>query len=176
MASLSGRLAPGSMVQGALRMRGGKGLDPSLPPGDVLRAPTRFRWADAGLAPPDRTFSFELVDEGSGATVLEEQVRVPEFVIPASVRLEPGRAYLWRIEYRDANGRRRVRESGFKLATADVAAEWDRLRPGGDTLPDLVLYAALLSQAGFAADASRLWREIAQRRPESAGVGALAQP
>jgi hypothetical protein len=171
------RVKPGGMTQGAIVMRG---IRPdariqlmSLNRTRTLDAEPVFVWKELQ---PGQKYGFELRDD-TGRAVYETEVSATSLKLPASIRLAPGTPYTWELSARLPDGHKYSSAAEFAVATADVRAEAEALRPAAASpLSTRIAYAAWLDQAGLKDEAKKYWKAAAAERPEDARLKSLAAP
>jgi hypothetical protein len=91
------------------------------------------------------------------------------------VQLREGVGYTWEVSARTPDGRRYVSAGDFTIATRQLRAEADALRPGAGTpVSQRVAFAVWLEQMELKDEARKYWRALAVERPEDARLKALA--
>jgi hypothetical protein len=124
---------------------------------------------------PGLRYAFEL-DDASGNAVVETEVEATSYALPASVRLAQGVSYTWRVSARLANGRKFSSDSEFVVATAELRAKAQELRPAATApLSSRIVYAAWLDQVGLREEARTYWQAAAAERPDDAQLKSLAE-
>jgi hypothetical protein len=169
------RVKPVGMVQGALVMRSarqGARLKLLGPNGaKVLEMSPVFRWQGIENV---NNYEFELTDD-TGKTLLETKVEGTTMKLPPQVALKEGVSYTWEISARVPDGRKYSSAGDFAVATSDIRARVDSLRPKKDSaLSDRVAFAAWLEQMELKEEARKYWKEIAVERPDDARIKELA--
>lgn len=138
----------------------------------TLDASPEFRWQ---AVEPGAKYRFELSDD-TGRTLFESDVDDTTLRLPPSVALRPGGSYTWEVSARMPDNRRYVSAVDFTLASADLKAQAEALRPAdGSPVSDRVAYAAWLEQMELRDEARKYWRALAAERPEDVRLKALAQ-
>ena len=168
------RIKPVGVGLAAVVMRSsGTGRGEPLAPahGAILDTRPRFVWK----APlPGLRYAFEL-DDSNGDPIVETEVDDTSFVLPAGVDLAAGASYSWRVSARLPNGRKYARNAEFTVASADLRARAQALRPAASAaLSNRVVYAAWLEQMDLKEEARQYWRAAAAERPGDAQLKALA--
>jgi hypothetical protein len=170
--------AGGGVIQGAVRMRslGKPAVRLTGPQGKLLQPPTAFAWESA--APAGASYGFELMEDGpSGRVTLWKQETQAREIAPPQLAWAADRSYRWSLSFAQASGQPGKLEAIFQIADPTEVARWQRLRPPPDApLSDWVVYAGLLKEANFLADARAVWSDLARQRPDSAALKNLAQP
>ena len=169
------RIRPMGMVQGAMVMRGIRADTQiqlsSLDKTRTLETRPAFRWKELE---PGLEYGFELDDE-TGRTIFEAQVKETSLDLPAGVKLREGVPYVWKVSARLPNGRTLTSSSGFAIAPADVRAQARELRPAASApLSARIAYAAWLDQMDLKDEARKYWIAASAERPESSRLRALA--
>jgi hypothetical protein len=99
------------------------------------------------------------------------------FVLPGAVRLKSGIRYRWLVTGKAGNGQSVSNSSHFTLASLDLRAEAENLRPGASaTLSEQVIYAAWCEQKELRDEARKYWRSAASERPNDSRLRELAGP
>lgn len=137
-------LASADVVQASTRMRSAMGSGaPGKPQGNQMVAPSTFMFPLRGKA------TFDLYEMGQTKPVFSTETASGRVELPSSVSLKAGIAYFW---VTTQNGRMQKRE--FDIASDDFVSQITSVRPEDDApQTDKVLYAHLLRQAGFDAEA-----------------------
>jgi hypothetical protein len=168
------RIKPVGMAQAAIVMRGSHAnarlqlLD--LHQTRTLETHPEFRWQELQ---PVLKYGFKLSDD-SGQTVLETQVAATSFKLPQSVRLQDGAAYTWEVSARLPDGRKYSSSADFVIASADLRAQAETLRPAASApLSRRVAYAAWLDQTELKDEARKYWQAASAERPEDPRLKAL---
>jgi len=169
------RIKPVGVAQGALVMRrvptNARLQLLDLQQTRTLDVQPEFRWRElrSGLE-----YGFKLSDD-SGQTVLETQVAATSFKLPPSVRLKDGMAYTWEVSARLPDGRKYSSSADFALASADLRAQAETLRPGASApLSRKIAYAAWLDQVDLKDEARKYWQDASAERPEDPQLKALS--
>jgi hypothetical protein len=137
----------------------------------TLDASPEFRWQ---AVEPGVRYRFELIDD-TGGSLHEAEVQRSSFKLPDSVQLREGVGYTWGVSARTPDGRRYVSAGDFSIATPQLRAEADVLRPGAGTpVSQRVAFAVWLEQMELKDEARKYWRALAVERPEDARLKALA--
>ncbi|MBI3918098.1 MAG: hypothetical protein HY322_13965 [Betaproteobacteria bacterium] len=166
---------PVNVAQGAFVMRSGRNTARiklfTLAGTKSLSATPEFRWEEVE---PDTQYRFELTDE-TGKSLLETTLKGSSLSLPPSVQLRDGGSYMWELAARLADGRRYVSTGDFSVATADVRARAESMRPAsGAPVSQRVAYAAWLEDMELRDEARKYWRALAAERPDDAKLKALA--
>jgi len=112
----------------------------------------------------------------NGAVLYEVRTREARVVLPATVRLDPGARYAWRVATSQGQGPEQSAIAGFATATVELAEEVRRLRPTErSAVSDLVAYALWLGQERLQGEADRYWRLVQQRRPGEPAVARMIE-
>lgn len=136
-----------------------------------------YRWEDSARdrsREPAIQYRFALLDE-SDKLLYEESVERTSLTLPASVQLKEAVLYTWRVSATDSKGVIRSNTGFFSLASAELRAQVEALRPiGGCAFAELVAYAAWLEQMALPREAGRVWRALAMERPDDPRLKAKA--
>lgn len=169
------RIKPVGVAQGALVMRGVLAnarlqlLD--LHETRTLETRPEFRWQELQ---PGLKYELKLSDD-TGRMVFETQVGATSLVLPASVRLKEGVPYTWQVSTRLPDGRRYSSSAEFALASADLRASAEALRPAASApLSRRVAYAAWLDQMELKDEARKYWQAASAERPEDPRLKTLS--
>lgn len=158
--SLSG-LAQLALVTRAPERR--SGLELIGPWGTILETRPEFRWTPWT---EDTRYYFEL-DDDHEQVVHQAVAKTNVLSLPAGRALEAGATYSWLVEIRAQPGRRISRWATFRVASAELRAKVERLRPAGNApFATQVVYAAWLTNMDLNALAHRYWVKLAKQRPE----------
>lgn len=169
------RIKPVGMVQGAMVMRGTRadvriqllGLNRTR----TLDTRPEFRWS--ALQPGIR-YRFELADE-TGAVLHEAQVDATSLGLPADIRLREDVPYTWEVSTRLPDGKRYSSSAEFAVASADLRAQVEALRPAASApLSTRIAYAAWLDQMELRDEARKVWKAASIERPDDSMLKALA--
>lgn len=137
----------------------------------TLDASPEFRWQEVE---PGVIYRFELTDD-TGGSLHEAEVQRSSFKLPDSVQLREGIGYTWGVSARTPDGRRYVSAGDFTIATAQLRAEVNAVRPGAGTpVSQRVAFAAWLEQMELRDEARKYWRALTAERPEDARLKVLA--
>lgn len=171
------RISPININQGAVLMRSLQGQAKlrllSLSDTVILDEWPEFRWKGVQAGALVR---FELFDD-KGKRLLEREVGGESFVLPGNVRLKSGIRYRWLVTGKAANGQSISNSAHFTLASLELRADAENLRPGvGATLSEQVIYAAWLEQKELRDEARKYWRNAATERPNDSRLRELAGP
>lgn len=171
------RISPININQGAVLMRSLQGQTHlrllSLVDTVTLDAWPEFRWhgSQAGTL-----LRFELYDD-KGKRMLEREVGGEAFILPGTVHLRSGIRYRWLLSGKAANGQSISNSGHFSLASLDLRADAENLRPGPNaSLSEVVIYAAWLEQKELRDEARKYWRIAAAERPNDSRLRELAGP
>jgi hypothetical protein len=171
------RISPVNINQGAVLMRSLQGQAKlrllSLADTVTLDEWPEFRWkgTEAGTL-----VRFELFDD-KGKRIVEREVGGDSFVLPGNVRLKSGIRYRWLVTGKAGNGQSISNSAQFTLASLELRADAENLRPGaGATLSEQVIYAAWLEQKELRDEARKYWRNAASERPNDSRLRELAGP
>ena len=168
------RIKPVGMTQGAVVMRG---IRPdariqlvSLNRTRTLDAEPTFQWREIQ---PGLKYAFELRDT-TGRVLYESEVAGTSLKLPGNVQLTAGAPYTWEVSTRLSDGRKYSSSAEFAVATAEVRAEAEALRPSASAaLSTRIAYAAWLDQMELKDEARKYWQAAATERPEDARLKAL---
>ena len=166
-------IKPFGVTQGAMVMRGGAARIKllNLAGTRTLETAPEFRWQ--GVEPGAR-YQFELNDD-TGKSLFEIQVEGVALKLPPTMKLQEGNNYTWMVSTRLADGRRYVNSGNFTIATADLRARAEALRPPADApVAERVAFAVWLAQSRLTDEARRYWKTLAGERPNDARLRALA--
>jgi hypothetical protein len=171
------RISPTNINQGAVLMRSMQGQAKlrllTLSDTITLDEWPEFRWKGVQAGTVVR---FELFDD-KGKRLLEREVGGEAFVLPGNVRLKSGIRYRWLVTGKAANGQSISNSAQFSLASLELRADAENLRPGvGATLSEQVIYAAWLEQKELRDEARKYWRIAAVERPNDSRLRELAGP
>jgi len=171
------RISPININQGAVLMRslqgGAKLRLLSLVDTVTLDEWPEFRWKGTEHGSLVR---FELFDD-KGKRILEREVGGDSFVLPGAVRLKSGVRYRWLVTGKAGNGQAISNSGHFALASLDLRAEAENLRPGASaSLSEQVIYAAWCEQKELRDEARKYWRAAASERPNDSRLRELAGP
>lgn len=154
-------LLAGPRTQGAVRLRGPRGLLPT--PGTVVASVTPVLSWPAQIAEG----SYELIlSDGSGSG--EVRVIVPDtrWQPDASRTLAWGHAYRWRVK--PVEGSSPGVSGSFTVVSEADRDQLAQLAPGRDTsFAERVVYAKALEYLGVRDDAKLLWQTLAAERPDN---------
>lgn len=168
------QIKPVGVAQGALVMRG-------PPPGAhlrlldlqrtrILERQPEFRWQppQAGVK-----YDFRLSDD-AGRTVLETRLAGTSLKLPATVHLKEAVPYTWEVSARLPDGRKFSGSAEFTLASSELRAQADALRPADSApLSRRIAYAAWLEQMELRDEARKYWQAAAVERPEDPRLKSL---
>lgn len=171
------RISPVNINQGAVLMRnmqaGAKLRLLSLVDTITLDEWPEFRWKGTEQGSLVR---FELFDD-KGKRLLEREVGGGNLVLPGNVRLKSGVRYRWLVTGKAGNGQSISNSAHFTLASLELRAEAENLRPGANaSLSEQVIYAAWLEQKELRDEARKYWRVAANERPNDSRLRELAGP
>jgi len=168
-------IKPVGVTQSTYVMRGGRPTARikllTLSGTKTLDASPEFRWQEleAGVA-----YRFELTDD-TGKSLYEATVTGSGFRLPSSVQLREGVGYTWEVSARAPDNRRYVSAGDFTIATPELRADANALRPGAGTpVSQRVAFAAWLEQMELKDEARKYWRVLAAERPDDARLKSLA--
>jgi hypothetical protein len=171
------RINPTNINQGAVLMRnlqgGAKLRLLNLVDTITLDEWPEFRWKGTQVGSLVR---FELFDD-KGKRLLEKEVGGESLVLPGTIRLRSGVRYRWLVTGKADNGQSISNSAHFSLASLNLRAEAENLRPGTNaTLSEQVIYAAWLEQKELRDEARKYWRIAAGERPNDSRLRELAGP
>lgn len=137
----------------------------------TLESSPEFRWQETA---PGTRYQFRLLDD-AGKVLHETEVEATTLRLPAAVRLREGVSYAWELSAQLNDGRRYVIPGDFSLASAELRAQVETLRPAeGAPVAERVLFAVWLERSELRDEARRYWQALAAERPDDAGLRALA--
>ena len=170
------RIKPVGVTQAAIVMRGVRPVARiqllSLNKTRTLESNPEFRWT---ALQPGLRYGFELSDE-TGRTVFEKKVDGTSLRLPAGV-IKEGVPYTWDVWTRLPDGRKYSSSADFALATAELRARAEALRPPASApLSTRIAYAAWLDGADLKDEARRYWKDASTERPEDMRLKAQAEP
>ena len=166
---------PVTVAQGAFVMRSGRNTARikllTLSGTKALSASPEFHWEEVESG---TQYRFELTDE-TGKSLLETTVKGSLLSLPPSVQLREGGNYMWELSARLSDGRRYLSTGDFGVATADVRARAESMRPPtGSPVSQRVAYAAWLEDMELRDEARKYWKTLAAERPDDAKLKSLA--
>ncbi len=130
-----------------------------------------FRWQEVE---PGAKYRFDLTDD-TGKSLYDAEVAGALLKLPPSLQLREGMSYTWEVSTRSPDGRRYVSAGDFSVATQELRAEAETLRPAaGSPVSERVTYAAWLEQEQLKDEARKYWRSLAAERPEDERLKELA--
>jgi hypothetical protein len=136
----------------------------------TLETQPEFRWRELE---PGVKYRFKLNDD-AGRTLFQSEVSAAALRLPSSVRLKEGVPYTWEVSAR-LEGRKYSSSAEFSLASADIRAEADALRPTASApLSRRIAYAAWLDQVELKDEARKYWQAASAERPEDPRLRALS--
>jgi hypothetical protein len=169
------RINPVQVTQAAIVMRS---IEPSrklkllsLSDTTTLDLRPTFQWQrpQSGLH-----YQIALLDD-TGKPLFDTTTDGLSVQLPDNVPLQAGVAYTWVVSAKDAAGKAWSNAGDFSLASADLRAQVDRLRPAADApLSERVVFAAWLEQMHLRDEARKLWKGIAAERQDDARLKVLA--
>lgn len=137
----------------------------------TLESSPEFRWQEVNAVTP---YHFKLVDD-TGKPLHEVEVEGSVYKLPASVRLDEGVSYTWELSAQFPDGRRYVSTGDFRLATKELHAQVEALRPAADApVAERVLFAAWLDHVELKDEAKKRWKALLGERPDNPALEALA--
>jgi len=171
------RIRPVGMAQGGLVMRSVrpevavKALAPDRT--RTLDARPEFRWSGPA---PDLVYTFELLDD-DGRKLLHARVASTSITLPAGLLLRDGTTYSWKVSTSTPDGRAYADSAEFTMATTDVRAEVEAMRPSDSApLSTRVAFAAWLDRVHFRDEARKYWTQASRERPDDARLRSMASP
>jgi hypothetical protein len=169
------RIKPVGMTQGAIVMRSVRADARiqllSLNKTRTLETQPVFLWKELQ---PGLRYGIELNDD-TGRTIFDAQVDANSFKLPASVQMKDGVAYTWQVSARLPDGRKYSSSAEFAVASADLRAEAEALRPAPSApLSTRIAFAAWLDQMELKDEARKYWKNASAERPEDPRLKALA--
>lgn len=170
------RIKPVGMTQGAMVMRSVRPVARiqllTLNRTRTLESSPEFRWKELQ---PGQQYDFELADE-TGRNVFEAKVDGISLKLPASVQLKEGETYTWEVSARLPDKRKYSSLADFSIATAELRAKAESLRPPASAaLSTRIAYAAWLDQMELKDEARKYWKAASAERPDDARLKALAE-
>ena len=170
------RIKPVGMAQGAIVMRsfraGARIRLLNLHGTRTLDARPEFRWQELQ---PGLKYQYEITDD-TGQMLHEAQLNATSFKLPASVQLKEGTSNTWEVSAGLPDGRKYSSAGEFSIASADLRAQAEALRPAASTpLSARVAYAAWLEQMDLKDEARKYWKAALAERPEDPRLKALAE-
>lgn len=168
-------IKPVGVTQAAYVMRSGRSTARikllTLSGTKTLDTSPEFRWRGFGQGVKYRV---ELTDD-TGRSLFEAEVEDTAIRLPETIALREGASYSWEVSTRAADNRRYVTGGDFSVASAELRAEAEALRPPADSpVSQRVAFAAWLEQVALRDEARRYWRELSAERPDDEKLKALA--
>jgi CHAT domain-containing protein len=137
----------------------------------TLESSPEFRWRETN---PGTRFAFKLAD-GVGKSLYETEVEGTALRLPDSVQLKQGTVYTWEVSATFPDGRRYVSTGDFSVASAELHARVEALKPAADApVAERVLFAAWLEQADLRDEAKKYWKALLAERPDDPTLQVLA--
>jgi hypothetical protein len=169
------RINPVQVTQAAIVMRS---VDPgrklkllSLSDTTTLELRPLFQWQPPQ---PGLHYQVALLDD-TGKPLFDTTTDGLSVQLPDNVPLQAGVAYTWVVSAKDAAGKAYSNAGDFSLASADLRAQVERLRPAANApLSERVVFAAWLEQMHLRDEARKLWIGIAAERQDDARLKVLA--
>lgn len=154
-----------NIMPGAFRMRNLNTLKLVTPQkGSVLldAAPT-LSWEST----EDPSFDVS-ISEQAGPVVYKAKVNDTSVLVPPGIKLENGKNYQWTVSYvSTADGKQITETSDFRVASKADLDLIATLKPAdGAQIEEWILYAATLQSRQINEEARKVWRMIAQQRPD----------
>lgn len=169
------RIATNRVAQATLVMRSARKASPLVSPHNTaVTGPTpTLRWPETADA---AGYRITLTDAGGKQLIDTAVPPAPTFALAASMGLQPGARYSWRVEAR-RDGRTLAEHGGeFAVLGPADAQRLAQFKPGdGATFSRRALYAALLMEAGVTEEARALWQTLRAERPEDPSLARLAE-
>lgn len=138
----------------------------------TLESSPEFRWQETSAV---TRYHFRLFDD-VGKPLHEAEVEGAAYALPAAVRLNEGVSYTWELSAQFSDGRRYVSTGDFRLASRELRAQVEALRPAaGASVAERVLFAAWLEHAELKDEAKKHWKALLAERPEDPALQALAE-
>lgn len=163
-----------NILPGAFRMRNLNTLKLVTPQkGSILLDSTpMLSWEST----EDPSFEISIVQQ-PGTVVYKTKVNDTSLQIPPGVKLESGKNYQWTVAYTSAADGKQVTEtSDFRVASKADLEMFAALKPAeGAPIEEWVLYAATLQSRQISEEARKVWRMIAQQRPDLLKAQELAR-
>jgi hypothetical protein len=164
-----------NLSSGAYRMRG-------VTPRIALISPCN----GCVLLDTNPVFSWEAVERTGFEITLQEQpdktiatakIDANRWDLPADLRLDAGKSYLWTITYASPLDGKSYSASGkFSIASAADTEQIQALKPSENAdIEEWVMYAAMLQNRQISEEARLVWQQIAKKRPDLKKVQELAQ-
>jgi hypothetical protein len=137
----------------------------------ILGTAPEFRWRALG---PGTRYRFELIDE-AGRSLYESEGEETSLRLPSTVPLREGVGYTWEVSTRARDRTRYVSSSDFSVASAELRAQVEALRPAtGAPVSERVAFAAWLEERELREEARQYWKALAAERPGDARLRSLA--
>lgn len=169
------RIKPAGVGQGAIVMRSLGSTRIRLLAGNgtlVLDTQPELRW----MPPiPDLRYSLDVADD-SGRSLHATELTGTSYQLPAQLNLREGSTYTWEITARGPDGRRYSSRGEFAIASSALRAQFVQARSqAGTDVSSQVALALWLEQQELRDEARRLWRDLAQQRPDEPQLRAMAE-
>lgn len=170
------RIDPVQVTQGAIVMRrvpnpGQKLKLLSLSDTTTLELWPLFQWQPPQ---PGLHYQFTLLDD-TGKPLLNSNVGYSSLRLPSGVNLQPGVDYTWVVSVKEATGKSYSNAGDFILATVELRAQVERLRPAAVApVSERVVFATWLEQKHLRDEARKYWKGIAADRQGDARLKALS--
>lgn len=168
------RINPVQVTQAAIVMRSFAPIQKlkllNLFDSTTLELHPTFQWQ-----PPQSGLHYKIaLLDNAGKTIFSTTVDDVSLRLPESVPLQVGVDYTWMVSTKDASGKNYSNTGDFSLASEDLRAQVERLRPGTDAhLSERVVFAAWLEQMHLRDEAHKLWKAVAEERQNDANLKVL---
>lgn len=179
------RIKPVRVIQAAVVMRDAK---MAKPPSFALSMSTKIRmlgFDDTAILEtnpvfnwqgvhPKATYQFTLLD-AKGQAIVDQRVDKTSVSLPEKIRLQEGAEYRWQVKSKSGDGLEYSGEGSFRVASAAVREEVEKLRPAPEApFADRVAFAAWLTQMELRDEARKLWKALSVERPDDRNLKSLA--
>jgi hypothetical protein len=142
-------------------------IETLAPTGPKVAGNPVFRWKKL---PGVELYRVRL-EQSRGSILLDLPVSGDRLELPEAVSLPPDRRYRWQVESEGKGPVARSPWMQFATLPASVQQRLTALRPAPDApFSRRVLYARALEAEGVTDEARSLWAELADQRPDLAGV------
>lgn len=163
-----------NLLPGAFRMRG------VVPPIKLVSPPkgsSVFEGNPTLAWESDEDANFDVsVAQASGQVIYQGKTKANSLELPASVKLQPGQKYFWTVSYPTADGKQVAESGDFAVASKAEMDNLSALKPAANaSIEEWILYAATLQSRQYNEEARKVWRMVAQQRPDLAKVQELAR-
>ena len=137
----------------------------------TLESSPEFRWRETS---PGTRYRFKLADS-LGKSLDQTEIDGTAFTLPPSVQLKENTVYTWEISAPFPDGRQYVSTGDFSLASGELRAQAESLKPAADApVAERVLYAVWLEREELRDEAKKYWKALLAERPDDATLQALA--